>query len=95
MGIFGWSYPPGCDGPPDDYEHPCDCCGLECGQCICPECPECGDVGNTDCYRDGFLSYTPEQLKGQAELKARIEPDREGRRDEDGDPLAMSDMIPW
>ena len=32
MGIFGWSYPPGCSGPPDDYyEGPrqprCSACG--------------------------------------------------------------------
>ncbi len=27
--IFGWSYPPGCSGPPDDSIPPC-----------CEECPE-------------------------------------------------------
>lgn len=29
MSIFGWSYPPGCSGPPDedfdDSEEPCSC----------------------------------------------------------------------
>ncbi len=36
--IFGWSYPPGCSGPPDDDENfCCDICGLE--ECVNPlEC---------------------------------------------------------
>ena len=32
MGIFGWSYPPGCSGPPDDY----------CEDEVQPRCEECG-----------------------------------------------------
>ena len=56
-GIFGWSYPPGCSGPPDDGpEPPCQMCGELEGKCKCPECTvkvqdhdgafrECGTVG--------------------------------------------------
>jgi hypothetical protein len=30
MGIFGWSYPPGCSGPPDDPgPGRCDRCGKQ------------------------------------------------------------------
>jgi hypothetical protein len=39
-GIFGWSYPPGCSGPPDDGpEPPCQVCGEYEEKCKCPECP--------------------------------------------------------
>jgi hypothetical protein len=63
MGIFGWSYPPGCNSVPGDEEYSCSVCG---GQdidprhanperkvyaCICLECPECGEVGNPNCYK--------------------------------------------
>ena len=52
MGIFGWSYPPGCSGPPEDEypEQPCPMCAQNVDKCECPECPECGDVGNPSCY---------------------------------------------
>jgi hypothetical protein len=51
--IFGWDYPPGCNGPPDDYEGPCAICGHSIDKCICPECPTiinaegemCGEIG--------------------------------------------------
>lgn len=53
-GIFGWSYPPGCSGPPYD-DRPCEVCFLDPGStgphgCICPECEVCGETGNPDCY---------------------------------------------
>ena len=55
MGIFGWSYPAGCSGPPDDEQLYCDICygsviGVTAVKCICPECDVCGEVGNPDCY---------------------------------------------
>lgn len=34
--IFGWSYPPGCSGPPDDDRDPPE------------ECPECHAANSTD-----------------------------------------------
>lgn len=49
MGIFGWSYPAGCSGPPDD-EAPCSMCGKWADDCICPECPECHTHGDPKCY---------------------------------------------
>lgn len=48
--IFGWSYPPGCNGPPDDPDGPCEVCGESLDNCICPECSFCFDIGNPACY---------------------------------------------
>ena len=70
MGMFGWSYPPGCSGTPFDDEGPCEVCGgydtyhgEGPNQCVCPECPECGDVGNPDCYTEHGLVLSDEQVK--------------------------------
>lgn len=49
MGIFGWSYPPGCSGPPEEDCY-CWICGEPEHRCICPECSFCGTVGDPDCY---------------------------------------------
>lgn len=59
--IFGWSYPPGCNGPPDDYDLPCAICGEFPDNCICPECQECGGVGDPSCYLNHGLRRTEEQ----------------------------------
>jgi hypothetical protein len=45
MGIFGWSYPPGCSGPPEEAEPPCPRCGESPYRCACAPCGECGDAG--------------------------------------------------
>ena len=67
--VFGWSYPPGCSGPPDDGPEVCDCCGVtNLDKCVCPECPECGGCGDPDCYKRHGLIYTFAQLRGQATL---------------------------
>ena len=77
--LFGWSYPPGCSGPPDDCEGPCEVCGQWTDDCICPECPVCQSVGDPACYmvaggddRHG-LDRTPEQIAGRAEYDARLD----------------------
>jgi hypothetical protein len=60
--LFGWSYPPGCSGPPtDDNDGPCEVCGEHIDNCICPECPVCGECGNPDCYIHHGLRRTEEQ----------------------------------
>lgn len=62
MGIFGWSYPPGCSGPPDYDDEPCEVCGEHVDNCVlCPCCPVCGDYGNKDCYLDHGMRRTEEQ----------------------------------
>jgi len=61
MGIFGWSYPPGCSGPPDDEENPCEVCGEWPDTCICPACSICGDYGNRYCYFQHGMKRTEEQ----------------------------------
>jgi hypothetical protein len=72
MGKFGWSYPPGCSGPPYDYEGPCEVCGKSVDDCTCPECPVCSDIGNPDCYEKHGLIRTQEQIEAFAEFE-RIE----------------------
>lgn len=75
--IFGWSYPPGCSGPPEDDSW-CEVCGKEAGDCICPECVVCGDAGNPSCYKDHGLEASEEQRQSlestnaarEAEVKA-------------------------
>lgn len=59
--IFGWSYPPGCSGPPDEYEGPCEVCGQHVDDCICPECEVCATYGDPDCYIKHGLRRTEEQ----------------------------------
>jgi hypothetical protein len=59
VGIFGWSYPAGCSGPPyDDIPELCEVCGLNPDRCTCPECPVCGMVGDPDCQADHGLVVT-------------------------------------
>ena len=73
MGIFGWSYPPGCNSVPgDEPEDPCDCCGHHVDDCICEECPECGEVGETRCYMEHGLELTREQVDGISKLSQAI-----------------------
>lgn len=45
MSLFGWSYPPGCSGPPEEIEFPCAICGHMPEDCTCPECGECSSQG--------------------------------------------------
>jgi hypothetical protein len=84
---FGWDLPPGVTSRMIDeaagiYDQ-CEVCGLEVGDCICPECPECGEVGNPDCYENHGLVRTPEQQQSHAAT-------REHEKNEDA---AYDDMI--
>ena len=83
-GIFGWSYPPGCSGPPEP-DGPCDVCGAHVDECVCPECSFCGKIGWPWCYvplaKGGHgLTYTKEQEEEQE--KAKVEQDRRNAEDE-------------
>lgn len=62
-GIFGWSYPPGCDRVPGDEPSFCEVCGgnVDNGNCICPECPQCGETGNPLCYKEHGITVSKEQ----------------------------------
>jgi hypothetical protein len=60
-GIFGWSYPPGCSGPPED-DGPCGVCGASVDDCDCPECPTCSGVGDPKCYTEHGLSLDRKRL---------------------------------
>lgn len=75
MGIFGWSYPPGCSGPPDDNEPDlCPMCGQPDSLCECEACPVCGEVGNPECYDPTSENYhqmveTEEQRESRAQAE--------------------------
>lgn len=69
---FGWSYPPGCSGPPNGCEGLCDVCGCSIDDCLCPECPECGEYGNPHCYQNHGLVRTPEQIASKAKSDEMI-----------------------
>jgi hypothetical protein len=60
MSIFGWSYPPGCSGPPEDIEI-CEMCGEHYDGCVCPVCPVCEEPGDPYCYKHHGLKRTEEQ----------------------------------
>lgn len=62
MADFGWSYPAGCSGTPDDEEWPCEVCEVDAAECDCPECPECGQQGEPDCYRHHGLPYRKDSI---------------------------------
>jgi hypothetical protein len=82
---FGWSLPPGVTNRMiEDQvgdEGPCECCGHDSADCICPECPICGAMGNPKCYSSPYmmviqhensdhgLKFNREQLIGQAEMR--------------------------
>jgi hypothetical protein len=57
MTDFGWSYPAGCSGVPDDEPCGCDCCGKDVDNCTCPECPTCGATGDPKCYEEHSLKW--------------------------------------
>jgi hypothetical protein len=78
--VFGWDLPPGCTlrHIEEAYgdEGPCECCGHDPADCICPECPTCGSAGDKSCYhntilnKDGHgLQYNREQLIGQCRMR--------------------------
>lgn len=84
MTDFGWSYPPGCSGPPgDDYDETCPVCGAkDIDRCVCPTCRQCGCAGDPECYHElarkpefGHRHMTAEQHRARhkAELAARQE----------------------
>lgn len=87
--IFGWDLPPGCTLRHIEEafgdEGPCECCGHDTAECICPECPTCGSTGDLNCYKeDGGhgLNFNRQQLIGQcgmriADLRFQIQEEEE------------------
>jgi hypothetical protein len=69
MGIFGGSYPPGCNSVPGDEPSICEVCGKDTDSCECPECPTCGKQGNPVCYEEHGLvrSERPDDLPDEPE----------------------------
>lgn len=91
MGIFGWSYPPGCHGTPYDEPDFCEVCGgnIDADECLCEECSVCSEVGNPACYTGHGMTQTDEV---KAIISAR-EAETEARFNAEADGLyeAMSD----
>jgi len=78
--IFGWDLPPGVtqrmiDEAAGHDGAPCECCGLDPAECICPECPVCHETGRPNCYSarhvtdNHGLEFNREQLMGQTRLR--------------------------
>lgn len=67
--IFGWSYPPGCSGPPEPDHPPCEVCGLDPNWCECPVCPVCETQGDPKCYEQHGLdtSLKPERSEPETD----------------------------
>jgi len=85
--VFGWWYPPGCSGPPDDDVPPCEVCGGDVekdgeGGCICPECPQCGEVGDPKCYKEHGLERTDAQIDQLKQMEAKWR-EEDGPEDDD------------
>lgn len=80
--IFGWSYPPGCSGPPHDDEDPCEICGEIPDNCICPECSVCGEQGDPICYDEHHMVRTPEQIANRARREAELEANNRAQYEE-------------
>lgn len=52
-GIFGWSLPPGCSHKDieDAFgDRPCELCGEDPDNCVCPVCKKCQVQGDPACY---------------------------------------------
>lgn len=62
MANFGWSYPPGCSGPPDDDDRPCNHCGRCVYDCICEVCEICGVIDKQNCHTEIDGVMYPNQL---------------------------------
>lgn len=62
MGIFGWSLPPGVSMRDiDPGDQPCEVCGKDIDDCVCPECDVCGTQGDPKCYTEHGMKKTKEQ----------------------------------
>jgi hypothetical protein len=72
--MTGWNMPPGCNvrDIPGQEDYPCECCGHDSADCICPECPVCKESGNKECYKSGHLEFNKQQLIGQSKLQIFI-----------------------
>ena len=74
-GMFGWSYPPGCDGVPDDdipdkeLEPVCE----HKEEDRCSECQKCFDCCKCVIDDDGYLQLSPDSLLAKARLECEQE----------------------
>lgn len=73
MGLFGWSYPPGCESVPGDEAEYCEVCGNPVDDCVCPPCKVCGEYGNPQCYENashGMVMTSTQEITRAANEKA-------------------------
>jgi len=62
MGLFGWSYPPGCSGPPEEYnDDSCACCGaaVQISNLSTPKMDHYRIISSMDSARRLAMSTTP------------------------------------
>lgn len=83
-GMFGWSYPPGAENDPNapwnQEEPPCEVCGKDVDDCICPECKTCGEVGALRCYKDHGMRRSAEQVRSKRNFNRRCRKAEEEER---------------
>ena len=74
--LFGWDLPPGVTHRMIEQqfgeEGPCECCGRDPAECICPECGACHETGNPRCYKEHAMFYNREQRIGQAKMRVAM-----------------------
>lgn len=75
---FGWSLPPGVTNRMIEEAYgedgPCQCCGRDPADCVCPECQVCGEQGNPKCYEHSHggeltLKFNKAQRMGQSRMR--------------------------
>lgn len=83
---FGWDLPPGVTHRMIEEQFgddgPCECCGHDVTDCICPECQVCGQTGNVTCYVSHGMTRNNQQLIGLCEndirtMRLRIQEEEE------------------
>ena len=71
------NYPPGVTGRMIDElfaEGPCEMCGNDVDNCICPACHHCGTIGDPYCYSKHGLMVGQDQIDA---LVKRLDHERE------------------
>ena len=67
----------GCDEP----DPPCEICGRDYGDCICPECPECREYGMAKCYKEHGLVRNQEQIDSFNDTEQRRQENLKGEEE--------------
>ncbi len=96
MSKFGWNYPAGCSGTPDDEPCGCEVCGKDIDNCKCPDSPvseepTAEDIAEWDRNQDAHIMTlgTAEACRGCG--RRPYDPDTPGCSECDDTRSLMSD----